>query len=349
MAKRIYETSTVFAFSTDDSDKHEKAHGNPALIVFADEISVEDKGKITSQARISINSEDPVILPIIDFIRVNDLNKKIFDVEYWLPFREVPVCGHGTIGAVRAIIDRYGLNDGKEHEYTFNLNTKKFPVNVDFPQLKVKSDGKTFKLEVDDVTFPEPLSSDDPAFHLIKQELKGNFIDGTLYFTPLQDYVCVCKDAKQLRNTVIPVEKLIELRNIKKEERNYRLFVAMAPSDIEGYDYETTVFSDELPEPVYKDPACGSANKEVPKLLRLTKGKTGFFKEKFENDENISHFKMFYPYRFADETAKIKGVKGGVQEVDYDYKNSKITVIGKVSRGKKGTIEIDESENAIFY
>jgi predicted PhzF superfamily epimerase YddE/YHI9 len=349
MNKKIYETSTVYAFSTDDNDKDEKAHGNPALIVFVDEISDKDRGKITSQARISINGEDPVILPIIDFIKVNDLNKKIFDVEYWLPFRQVPVCGHGTIGAVRAIIDRYGLNDGKEYEYTFNLNTKDFPVNVDFPQMKVKSDGKIFKLEVDDVTFTDPVPSDDPAYKFIKKELKGNFIEETLYFTPLHDYVCVCRDAKQLRDTVIPLEKLIELRNIKKEERNYRLFIVIAPSDITGYDYETTVFSDELPEPVYKDPACGSANKEVPKVLRLTREKTGFFKEKFGNDGNIAHFKMFYPYRVSDQTVKIKGVKGGIQEVDYDYKNSKITVIGKVGKAKKGTVEINESEDIIFY
>jgi PhzF family phenazine biosynthesis protein len=330
-----YEISIVFAFSG------EKAHGNPALVVFADNISDENKREITKQARVSINGESEVILPIIDFVKVNDLQKKIFDIEYWLPDRQVSICGHGTIAAVKAIVEKYNINDGKEYEYTFNLNVKDFKENAKFPQLKVKSDGKNFELKVDDIVYPSPLPKTDPAYKLIDEELKGNLVDGILYFTDLHDYVCVCKDAKALRELVISKEKLIELKNIKKEERNYRIFIAVAPTDIENYDYETTVFSDELPPPVYKDPACGSANKEVPQLLKLS----GLFADKFK-DKDGAKFKMFYPYRFADATAKNKGWKGGIQEVL--YKDGKIFVKSNTSDGKRGIATCNEGGKIDF-
>jgi predicted PhzF superfamily epimerase YddE/YHI9 len=327
--EKIYETCVVFAFSG------ENAHGNPALVVFAEDISEEDKIKITEQARVSINGEEPTTLPIIAFIKENDVANKIFDIDYWFPGRKINICGHGTVASLRAIIEKYNMDDGKENTYTFNLN-KDFPENNKFPQLKIKSDGVHFFLELNDIEYPKLLLKDEPAYQLIKEELKDNLLDGNIYFTDLHDYVCVCKDVKLLRETIIPKEKLFNLRKIDSE-RNYRAFITVAKSDFEGYDYETTVFCDQLPPPVFKDPACGSANKEIPQLLKIS----NVFPDKFSTD--VANFKMFYPYRFADKTAK-KQMMGGIQNVEYRHKEGVIIVSSNTSEGEWGKCTINNDE-----
>jgi predicted PhzF superfamily epimerase YddE/YHI9 len=325
--EKVYETSVVFAFSG------ENAHGNPALVVFADDISKDDKLKIVEQARVSINGEEPTTLPIISFVKENNVADKVFDIEYWFPGGQISICGHGTVAALRAIIEKYKIVEGEECTYTFNLN-KDFPENAKFPQLKIKSDGIRFFLELNDVEYPEPLPESDSVYQLLKKELKDNLFDGKIYFTDLHDYVCVCKDAKLLRETIIPKEKLLEIRNTEGD-RNYRIIIAVAKSDFKDFDYETTVFSEQLPPPVFKDPACGSANKEVPRLLKLT----NLFPDKFSTD--IAKFRMFYPYRYADETAKIKGVMGGIQEVEYRHKDGIAIVSSNTSKGKWGKVTIN--------
>jgi predicted PhzF superfamily epimerase YddE/YHI9 len=329
-----YDTSLVFAFSSNDGAS-DKAHGNPALIIW-DIPNYEHKKLITINARVTINGDKPTTLPIIDFIKVVDLEKLIFDIEYWLPDRQVSMCGHGTIGVVKAIFQRYNLPLKVEKTFTFNLNTKDFPVNRDNPQFIVKSDGITFKLETPDLAFPDaPLSSDDESYKLVKSFLGDNLFENTLYYTKMDDFVCVCKDAEKLRKLVIPQGDLQKLR--KTLNRNYRIFVAVAPSKIMDYDYETTVFSDELPAPVFKDPACGSANKEIPQLLKITKEQTGLFIDKFKNP--IVNFKMFYPYRFEEW-----GVKGGIQEVEYDIEKGLVLIKSFVSSVENGKVTINNKD-----
>ncbi|MDR2526414.1 MAG: PhzF family phenazine biosynthesis protein [Rickettsiales bacterium] len=331
-----YEASIVFAFS----NKKEKAHGNPALIVFVDDsdkLDDKERALITENAKVSINGENPVILPIISFIsKIDDIN---FKIRHFLPNREVSSCGHGTVASTKAIIEKYGKIG---NEYIFHLN-KSFKENEKNPIYKVEVGEDNFILYPGNDTDFYSIDENDDGYKIIQKNLGDNFIDGTLYKTGLDDYICLCENAKQLRETIILKENLKKLRN---KGMNYRIFVVVAPSDIDGYDYETTVFSDELPPPVYKDPACGSANREVPKLLKLTLKSGKFplkYRERFENKfkQKEQIFKMFYPYRFADQTAKIKGIKGGIQEVRYskeqiaitccasDVQNIKITIDGK--------------------
>ncbi|MDR0423482.1 MAG: hypothetical protein LBH46_02720, partial [Rickettsiales bacterium] len=156
----------------------------------------------------------------------------------------------------------------------------------------------------------------------------------------MEDYVCVCKDAKQLRELIIPQNDLLKLR--KTLNRNYRIFVAVAPSTIDGYDYETTVFSDELPAPVFKDPACGSANKEVPQLLRLTAEKTGLFIDKFK--ASIVNFKMFYPYRFSEWN-----IKGGIQEIEYNTGKKLVTIKSYTSPAINGKVRVDTEKGETVF
>ncbi|MDR1499162.1 MAG: PhzF family phenazine biosynthesis protein [Rickettsiales bacterium] len=318
-----YEAFTAYAFTPLGGT--DKAHGNPALVVFGDKsLTEKEKFLISRQARVELNDE-MIELPIITFIEPVDVEKNNFNIQYYFcSGMEVSICGHGTLCATKVILEKYKKKNEKQ-SFTFNLN-QSFEENRVFPQLKIESDGTHFTAEFDDVDFT-PLAKDSKVYEIIQKNLP-NIVDNTVYISSLKDYICVCSNAETLRKTIIP---LTELRKIREIDETYRCVIAVSPSNIKGYDYETTVFSDGLPAPVYKDPACGSANKEMPKLLRIT----NTFPNRFKSGDT-EHFRMFYPYRYAET-----GIMGGIQEVEYRYKENKIFVTCGVKFGKGSEITID--------
>jgi predicted PhzF superfamily epimerase YddE/YHI9 len=240
---------------------------------------------------------------------------------------EVSICGHGTICATRTIFEKYNKKHEKQN-FIFNLN-QDFEENREFPQLKIESDFTRYVAEFDDVDFT-PLAKNSKIYNLVHNNLPS-IVNDTIYESSLRDYICVCNDAVALRKTII---SLGELKKIREIDKTFRGVIVVAPSNINGYDYETTVFSDGLPAPVYKDPACGSANKEMPKLLKIS----NIFPNKFKSD-SPEYFKMFYPYRY-EET----GIMGGIQEVKYDHKKGKVFVTCGVRFGKKLGITVDNGK-----
>lgn len=121
-----------------------------------------------------------------------------------------------------------------------------------------------------------------------------------------------------------------KLRRICPE---FRLLIVIAKSEIKGFDYETSIISDQLPKPFYKDPACGSANKEVIKFLKIN----NLFPEKFIND--IAKFKMFYPYRYSET-----GIMGGIQNVEAEWKKGIVNIICEASLGAKLNLKIENNK-----
>ena len=98
-----YEAATVYAFTP--LSGNDKAHGNPALVVFGDPTD-EEKVLISQQARVELNG-DMMESPIIDFVRPVDVENNIFDIRYYFcTGMEVSICGHGTICATKAIMEK---------------------------------------------------------------------------------------------------------------------------------------------------------------------------------------------------------------------------------------------------
>ena len=318
-----YEGKTIYAFTSLDGSNI--AHGNPGLVVFGNP-NEEERILISKNATVELNNEY-IKLPIIVFVNPVDIENNLFDIRYYFcTGKEMNICGHGTICAVKAIIEKYDKKHTKQF-YNFNLN-QDFKENQRFPLLKIESDGNYFITELDDVNFEE-VAKDNEIRKIIKRNLPS-VIEETIYKSELRDYIFVCKDPKELRKTIIPLE---ELQNIRKIDSTYRGLFTVAISDKEGYDYETTVISDELPAPVYKDPACGSANKEILKLLRIT----NTFPNRFKKGD-IENFRMYYPYRSEE-----LGILGGIQDIEYHYKIGKIFVKSGAKFGKNIEIEINNN------
>jgi hypothetical protein len=106
-----------------------------------------------------------------------------------------------------------------------------------------------------------------------------------------------------LRNFSIPYEQLLEIR---KNNSKFRLIAATAKSELSDFDYETVVTSDILPSPFYKDIACGSANREIPLLLKTL----NIFPNHFKTP--VATFRMFYPFEYQRDK-----IMGGMQDVTY--------------------------------
>ncbi|GHV24778.1 hypothetical protein FACS189465_2300 [Clostridia bacterium] len=134
-----------------------------------------------------------------------------------------------------------------------------------------------------------------------------------------------------MRGIEPPLDVLLKIRKLSP---NYRALFIVGKSDKEGYDYETTAMSDGLPPPYYKDPACGSANKMIPLLIKTTK----LFHDRFKTD-TPEKFRMFYPYNYSKT-----GIMGGIQDVEYDHKNGKTFVVSGVTFGKNVIIRIKENK-----
>lgn len=319
-----YEASTVYAFTP--LNGNEKAHGNPALVVFG-KLTDEERKIIAQQSRVELNG-DLIELPIIDFIEPVDVENNIFNIRYYFfTGMEVSICGHGTICAVKAITEKY-KKEKKKQIFTFNLN-KNFEENSSQPQLKIESDGTYFRVEFDDVKI-EPLDNSDLVYDFLLEHIPG-IVKETIYYGELKDYMCISNDAKIIRETVIPLN---ELKKIRKLNPTYRGIFVVAKSDREGYDYETSVISDGLPAPVYKDPACGSANKEVPQFIRAV----NLFPNRFKSGD-VENFKMYYPYRCAEI-----GIIGGVQDVEYRWKDGKIFVVSGAKFGKNLELTVENGK-----
>ena len=300
-----YETKVVYVFTSINGN--EKAHGNPALVVFGDP-EEREAFDIATKSRTLLNGEF-IGSPIISFITPRNIEKNEFNIKYrFCNGTPMSICGHGTIGATKAIIDKYGIK-GK-NTFRFYLD-QSFEDNKRFPYINIETDGNYFRAEFDEVNISK-LEGNEITDIILKN--LPNTKNSAIYKTENRDYICVYNSAEELRNIVIPKSELDKIREL---DPTYRAILTTAVSDVKGYDYETTVFSDCLPAPVYKDPACGSANKFIPKLLRIE----NCFPDRFKNSD-VETFKMFYPYRFVEN-----GIKGGIQDVEYYLKKGKYLLI----------------------
>ena len=318
----LYESYITYGFSSKAANF--KAHGNPALIIFGNPTEEEIK-IICKESKIDLNGVT-IQFPIIDIIEPINIEKNIFSIKYYFPTgNEVNICGHGTICATRAIIERY-KKEGKMETYTFQLN-KKFEENKIQPEIKVESDGETFK-----ITFLDVDLIDFSKKEKINKYLNENIpeFSGICSYGTLKDIICFSNNSKKLRETNFTSEQMEKLRRICPE---FRLLIVIAKSEIKGFDYETSIISDQLPKPFYKDPACGSANKEVIKFLKIN----NLFPEKFIND--IAKFKMFYPYRYSET-----GIMGGIQNVEAEWKKGIVNIICEASLGAKLNLKIENNK-----
>ena len=179
----------------------------------------------------------------------------------------------------------------------------------------------------------KPLDKSDKMYDFLLKNIP-DIVDGTIYYGDLKDYLCVSNNPKSLRETIIPLK---ELQKMRKLNPTCRAIFVVAKSDKDDYDYETSVISDGLPAPAYKDPACGSANKEIPQLIRLA----NLFPNRFKNG-SVENFKMYYPYRYAET-----GIMGGVQDVKYEWKEGKIFVKSGAKFGK--FLELTINDKKVSY
>jgi len=320
-----YEASYVYAFTS--SEGKDKAHGNPALIVFGDPVE-KDKQIISKESKILLNDE-MMKLPIICFIEPIENKECEFNIKYrFCNGMPVNVCGHGSMAAAKAVVDKYNIT--KSCKLIFHLD-QNFEENRQFPILGIRTDGKIFTIEFDDVKIWN-ISDNHPVSQLFYKHFKS-IIPGSVYETKLNDYIFVCANADDVRNVNLFEKGVKKVREFKS---NYRGIMVVAPSNKQGYDYETTVFSDGLPGPLYKDPACGSANKEIPQLLKVN----NIFPERFKTD--IEHFKMFYPFRYSE-----LGIMGGIQTVEYKHKEGIIFVSGSAEIGDRVWLEVDK--NSLYF
>lgn len=86
------------------------------------------------------------------------------------------------------------------------------------------------------------------------------------------------------------------------------------------------------------DAACGSANKCIPKLLKIS----GRLRDRFSED-NIVDLKMCYPYRFNEI-----GIFRGVQQVKYNQVLGTSDVVGYANYLCRFNITFNKTEGIIF-
>ncbi|GHV24785.1 hypothetical protein FACS189465_2320 [Clostridia bacterium] len=140
----------VYAFTPINGD--DKAHGNPALVVFGDPNENEIK-LISTESKIKLNGE-LMALPIIAFV------KEIGNNEYNIKYRfctgmPINICGHGTVAAAKAIAESKNITT--KSEIIFHLE-QCFKENRKFPTIKVETDGYYFNVNFQSFTYSKPHS-----------------------------------------------------------------------------------------------------------------------------------------------------------------------------------------------
>jgi predicted PhzF superfamily epimerase YddE/YHI9 len=342
---KTYETTTAFSFA---SYTNRKMLGNGALTIFGD-ISKEDAIRIAKKAKtIRFDGVETDLCVTSKITYKSDYEYDIW--HYYCNGSECLICGHATLVATRAIIEKNkklfnfdAKTDGEYMKFQFNTN-KDYVENIQNPFVNVLTNGKCFKIEFNETNIEDITQNkdnchiNDLSFQKFTKEIYGdNYFK--LFKTGINDYVVICKEIDiELFRNLRPSKS--QLYSFYENVQNYRTIVFLCKSKTDPYYFEARVFIHDCPAPLYEDTSCGSVNTSISAILFHC----NLFEERlFDREKGTIEYKILWPFN-VNET----GFYGGIQNIEYFYNKKKIVLTSDVEMGEQRIVKIEKDGNVIF-
>jgi PhzF family phenazine biosynthesis protein len=278
----------INAFTSDMKPLGAEAIGNPVVVCMGD--------KFPSESMMSEISAE-LSTPIICFLDCSHIDESIVEIRYYdTNGVEVNICGHGTLGSIKALDDIYNIKQNSE--IRFIPNYKKYQKLCDQTICGSKEqDGyairfpRLVKHEIDDESVIRSIAQ---AIETVPDKIDE------VYYASTDDYIVVMNDIAEMRRLEPDYQAILGLPE-KVRVVKLRAIMTTCRSDQDNFDFETRVFAPSIG--CDEDIACGSANCSVAHM----------WMEKLEKRD----MRMFYPYKVLKDR-KV----GGVQQlhiVDEDF------------------------------
>ncbi|HOF34530.1 MAG TPA: PhzF family phenazine biosynthesis protein [Spirochaetota bacterium] len=227
----------------------DKSYGNPAAVFYPDEI-------ITSEEMQKIGYELKGFVSEAVFIFNDDSGKSDYHLRYFSCEREVPFCGHGTVGALYDM-----LKSTEDTRPIITIRTMKGILEI---ENRISSEDSVY------VTAPEPLFHDyrfdadevSAALNIDSSAISGKFqlkavnVGQNILLVPLKtldDVVKCSPDYDSIRKYCLSHN--VEIVNIYTEDVNFSQNFIRSRVFAPGFGY-------------LEDPATGSANSALAYFLK---------------------------------------------------------------------------------